>query len=273
MHIAIATSHLPLPPSDQALAVALGSFRIPVHPEIWSAPGVSWQTFDAVLVRSCWDYHLREAEFLQWLSRLEGLKVRVLNSPALLRWNRNKRYLRELEQQGNAIPATVWLGEGEQVDVAQVCTAKGWNQAVIKPLVSASAYRTERRSSGVVSGEMMLQEYLPAIEEEGEWSLMWFNHRFSHAVRKRPRQGDFRVQQELGGTAETAIPDTELLEFSARVLTRLPERAVWARVDLLRSGGLVVLMELEVIEPELFLSAAAGTDMLAARAVLSALAS
>ena len=253
MRIAIATSEVVLPPSDAELAAAFRAQGVDARPVIWSLAGVPWREFDAVLVRSCWDYHLREAEFLEWLGSLEG--VRVLNDPRLIRWNLNKSYLREL---GVAIPDTVWVGAGEEADVAAICAARGWARAVVKPLVSASAYRTAVMAEGIALGEVMVQEFLRAIETDGEWSLMWFDHEFSHAVRKRPGAGDFRVQMEHGGSAEAAVPDAELLEFTARAMARLPYRAAWARVDVVRDGDRLLLMELEAIEPELFLGSCKG---------------
>ena len=268
MRVAIATSQSQLPPSDEALADALRQRGVRATAAIWSETGVDWRAFDAVLVRSCWDYHLRTAEFLSWIAHVEAAGIRMMNDPVLLRWNANKQYLRALERGGIPIPETVWVGPNEGVDVGEVCTERGWRQAVVKPLVSASAYRTELRTSGIVNGPVMVQEYLAAIQNEGEWSLMWFDHAFSHAVRKRPQEGDFRVQKEYGGTAHAATPDAALIGFASSVLERLPTRAVWARVDLLRDRGRLLLMELEILEPELFLDASEGADHRLAEVVM-----
>jgi len=194
----------------------------------------------------------------------------VLNPLSLIRWNLNKRYLKELSGAGVGIPSTVWVEPGEEFELAAVCRSHGWQSAVVKQLISASAHGAERRKHGLVTGPAMIQEYLASIQTRGEWSLMYFGGRFSHAVRKRPRDGDFRVQTEFGGTVETAHPGRPMRAFAEMALARLPEPAPIARVDVLPDRGGYVLMELEVIEPELFLDSAHGSKYRAASAVVSA---
>jgi glutathione synthase/RimK-type ligase-like ATP-grasp enzyme len=268
MRLAIATSKNELPASDEALKTALVEQGIIVSAVLWSSPQVAWQTFDAVVIRSCWDYHLRVNGFLDWITQLEHAGIAVLNSPSLIRWNFNKRYLKELSGHGIRIPKTVWLGPGEEIDLDQVCSSLGWTNAVVKPLVSASAYKTARNRVGIIKGPAMIQEYLTPIETNGEWSLMYFGGCFSHAVRKCPTSGDFRVQVEFGGTVTAAVPQQSMLAFADATIARLPEPATIARIDVLADEDGLVLMEVEVIEPELFLGFAPGSERLAARAVI-----
>lgn len=270
LQIAIATSKHQLPPSDDELRIALIQHGTAVTPVLWSST-VDWRRFDAVLVRSCWDYHLRANEFLDWIAVLENYGLTVVNSPALIRWNFSKLYLKELSEFGFRIPKTVWIDTGVEVDLAGLCTSHGWRTAVVKPLVSASAYRTERRSTGIVRGPAMVQEYLTSIETEGEWSLMYFAGEFSHAVRKTPARDDFRVQMEFGGTVHASDPPEFLRVFAGAALARLPFPAVIARIDVVANLGNPILMELEAIEPELFLAEAPGSDRRAARAVMKEL--
>jgi glutathione synthase/RimK-type ligase-like ATP-grasp enzyme len=272
MRIAIASSKAKLPPSDQALLESLAGHGITVDSALWTSSDVDWRIFDCVLVRSCWDYHLRVDDFRGWLTRLEGSGAVVLNPLSLIRWNLNKRYLKELSRAGVSIPPTVWIEPAEEFELAAVCRSHGWKSAVVKPLISASAHGAERRMQGPVRGPAMIQEYLASIRTEGEWSLMYFGGRFSHAVRKMPRDGDFRVQAEFGGTVEAVDPDQPMLAFAGLALTHLPELAAIARVDVLPDGRRHVLMELEVIEPELFLESAPGAKDRAASAVLNAIA-
>ncbi len=271
MRIAIATSEPQLPPSDVALSAALIKNGAAVSPVVWHSSDIEWRGFDCVVVRSCWDYHLRLNEFLEWIERVEQSGVTMLNSPNLIRWNANKRYLRELASAGVAIPDTVWVRSGEQVDIEKLCETRGWPAAVVKPLVSESAYGTERLARGVVRGPNMIQEYLSSIETEGEWSLLYFGGRFSHAARKRPRRDDFRVQMEFGGTVEPGTPDAAMLEFAEDALSHLPEAAAIARVDILTEERGSVLMEMEVIEPELFIACDPGADERAAHAVIESI--
>ena len=259
LKIAIATSQAPLPPGEQFLVEALADQGAMAMPAIWSSPEVDWYQYDAVVIRSCWDYHLRLQEFLAWIRSLESLHVPVVNHPDMIRWNAEKTYLKHFETRGSAIPETVWLESGEQGDVAKICAARGWQQAVVKPIISASAYGTERRSSGSARGPAMIQQYLPAIESEGEWSLIYFDREFSHAVRKRPKPSDFRVQKDHGGTIEAATPEPKLKAFAEAALRKLPYPATFARVDSVEQDRQIYLMEMETIEPELFLGYAEGS--------------
>jgi glutathione synthase/RimK-type ligase-like ATP-grasp enzyme len=234
---------------------------------IWSGRQQDWRKFDAVVVRSCWDYHLRAHEFLEWIALLERSGVLVLNSPDLIRWNADKIYLGELASAGIAMPDTVFVESGMELDLAKVCASRGWGSAVVKPTISASAYCTERRCSGRVRGPAMVQQYIAAIETAGEWSLVYINGKFSHAVLKKPRAGDFRVQIAFGGTARAEQPSRKLLMFAEVVLSRCAWPATFARVDIIADGPSIQLMELEVIEPELFLDLAPGSSRHLASAI------
>ena len=271
MRLAIATSKSQLPESDEALKGALAELGTTVTSVSWSSQGIAWRAFEAVVIRSCWDYHLCVNRFLDWITELEQTGVAVLNSPSLIRWNINKLYLKELAACGIRIPNTVWLEPGEEADLARVCRSRGWMNAVVKPLVSASAYRTDRNRVGMVKGPAMIQEYLTHVETNGEWSLMYFGGCFSHAVLKSPTSGDFRVQKEFGGTVVAAVPQPYMLAFADATMACLPEPATIARVDVLADEDGLVLMEVEVIEPELFLGFAPGSEHLAARAVVRSL--
>jgi glutathione synthase/RimK-type ligase-like ATP-grasp enzyme len=222
----------------------------------------------AVVIRSCWDYHLREAEFRAWLTRLEGEGVRVINPPALVGWNLHKAYLIELSRRGVPIVPTVLVsaGAGDQRSLAGIMADERWDEAVVKPAVSLNAYETWRVTArGVgesedefarlrVRRDVLVQRYVPEVTDAGEWSLMFFGARFSHAVRKRPKAGDFRVQTEHGGSATTAAAPSRLVAAAARVLAALPERPIYCRVDGVLAGGTFVVMEVECIDPVLFFS-------------------
>ena len=268
--IAIATS-LPVadqPPGEQLLITALAQIGAFATQAIWSSSEVDWTQFSAVVIRTCWDYHLRVPEFLTWIKLLEDSRIAVINHPELIRWNIDKTYLKHFAHNGIVIPETIWLQPEAEKDIAKLCAAHAWQQAVIKPIISASAYGTERRNSGPVHGPMMIQQYLPAIETEGEWSLTYFDQEFSHAVRKRPRPADFRVQKDFGGSVEPATPSSTLTTFAEAALSLLPYPATFARVDLVEQDGRTYLMEMEVIEPELFLNYAPESAHHLARLIL-----
>ena len=243
-----------------ALVKALVHQGLAAQPAIWFSPKQEWKKFDAVVVRSCWDYHLRLGEFLDWIGLLERSGIVILNRPELIRWNANKTYLGELAESGIAIPDTVFVGPSRELDLGPTCKSRGWREAVVKPTVSASAHRTERRRTGRVRGPAMAQEFVAAVEAEGEWSLIYLDGEFSHAVLKKPKTGDFRVQANYGGTRTVGRPPKEFRALGDAALRRLRWSAAFARVDAVAGRDSPLLMELEVIEPELFLDLVPGSD-------------
>lgn len=265
--IALATyAQLPqLDDDDRLLLAPLAALGLEAVPTVWDAPDAPWDEFAAVLVRSCWDYHRRLDEFLGWVARLETMGVPLWNPPALLRWNSHKRYLRDLGATGVATAPTRWLRRGEDVVLAELLRAEEWPDAVVKPAVSASAFGTWRASLVTAAqdqarlaellavGDVLVQPYLAEVRAPGEWSLLFYGGRYSHAVLKRPAAGDFRVQWEFGGSAVTAAPPARLVGDAERVLQLAPGKALYARVDGVEGGGSLILTELELIEPHLFL--------------------
>ena len=284
--IALATySKLPtLNDDDRLLVPALAALDVTAVPAVWDARAVCWDEFQGVLIRSCWDYHLRPGEFLDWIDQLERAGVAVWNPGNLLRWNHHKRYLRDLAARDVATVPTRWLPRGEAADLLALLADAGWREAVVKPAVSASAFGTWRTSTGTATGEqsrldallriadVMVQPLLPDVADAGEWSLVFLGRRFSHAVLKRPAPGDYRVQWEFGGSAESAVPPGHLIADAERVIAAVPGDALYVRVDGVEREGRLVLMELELIEPHLFLgwdSGAAGRLAEALRAALA----
>ena len=226
-----------------------------------------WAQFDAVVIQTCWDYHLRAREFLAWADGVEAGGTSVINAPGLLRWNHHKRYLAALQQAGiPVVPTAVLADPGADLEAI----AAGWDarELVVKPAVSASAMSTWRVIPGTAEatrrlgeilarGEAIVQPFLEDIEA-GEYSLIFFDGAFSHAVLKIPAAGDFRVQGELGGRTQPVVPPRPAIEAARRVLEAAPALPTYARVDGVLTGSAFVLMELELIEPELFLWTAEG---------------
>lgn len=270
--IALATyAKLPgLNDDDRLLVSALSELGVTAAPAVWDSPDVAWDEFQAVLVRSCWDYHRRLPEFLTWIDRVERAGVAVWNPPAVLRWNSHKAYLRDLAARGVPIVPTRWLARRDRTELAHLLDREGWRHAVIKPAVSASATETWRTSSTTAAADqwrldalldaedVLVQPFVPEVEAAGEWSAVFLGGRFSHAVLKRPADGDYRVQWEFGGSALAATPPDHLVAEAARVLAAAPGDTVYARVDGVVRDGRLLLMELELIEPHLFLGWDAG---------------
>jgi glutathione synthase/RimK-type ligase-like ATP-grasp enzyme len=251
---------------DRLVLEPLRARGIEVTPVVWDAPG-RYPRERPVVIRSCWDYHRKPAEFVQWARGLSGDGVALWNPAPVVDWTHDKSYLRDLEAKGVRIPQTAWVKPGAEVDLATVLADRGWPKAVVKPPVSASAWRTfvtEPHTASdhepawrelLLDSGAMVQEFVSEVQTAGEWSLLFFGGEFSHAVLKRPRDGDFRVQSELGGTAVPADPPAPLLDAARRLLSLIDEPLLFARVDGVEVDETFTLMELELIEPVLFLGA------------------
>jgi glutathione synthase/RimK-type ligase-like ATP-grasp enzyme len=263
---ATAAAHPDLTDDDRLAVTALRDRGIAVDPAVWSAPGIRWESYDAVVIRSCWDYHTRADEFRGWLDRVHAAGVGLWNAHAVATWNLDKRYLRDLEQGGVDVVPTEWLARGSAADLGEVLDRRGWGEVVVKPAISASAFETVRCTREEVGGDgariaalladrdLMVQPFLPEIPSAGEWSIVLIGGAFSHAVIKRPRPGDFRVQAEWGGDARIADPGPELVARARDIAARAPGAWLYARVDGVETAGGFRLLELEMLEPSLFLT-------------------
>ncbi|HEX5990252.1 MAG TPA: hypothetical protein VFY75_08580 [Solirubrobacterales bacterium] len=280
--IAIATcaSYPELKGDDELLREALRKRGCEAALAVWDGDGIDWDEFDLCLVRSTWDYHDKYDDFLAWTRRVEA--TTALHNPAeLIDWNSDKRYLRELSDAGVPTVPTLWVGREVEVDLAAALAARGWEEAVVKPVVDLGAknlHRVQAREAQdalatVLSRqEAMVQPFLPSLETEGEISLIYIDGELSHTVRKRPAEGDFRVQSIWGGTVAPADPEPKHVEVAERALSQLQEPPLYARVDLVTDlAGNPALIELELIEPNLYLNTdQTGADRLAS-AVLTQL--
>jgi glutathione synthase/RimK-type ligase-like ATP-grasp enzyme len=259
-----------LAPDDQLLLPALAALGISAEPVVWSNESAAWSQFDAVMVRSCWDYHLRFAEFLAWLARLDASGITVWNSSPLLRWNADKRYLLDLAQRGVATIPTMIVPRGRARDVESLAAAEGWTRFVLKPTVSASGYETyalraplddaarDAIDKVTTLGDALLQPFVDEVPQNGEYSFTFIDGDFSHATLKRATAGEFRVQTEHGGSVEPVDAPPALIEQAAHVVSVLPETPLYGRVDGIARGSAFLLMELELIEPNLFLGEGRG---------------
>ena len=257
---------------DQLLIPLLRDFDIEAQAVVWDNQETDWSEFDQVIIRSCWDYHLRLPEFFAWISLVESRDVDLQNSGALVRWNADKRYLRRLEQSGITIPETHWLSENEEASLRDVLAAHGWDCAVVKPTVSATAHGTRlvpRDTDEILRGPAMVQQFMPQIQTQGESSFIFFHGEFSHAVCKLPATGDFRVQTDFGGSVREFVPSRSVIDAATEALQRVEYQTLYARVDGLEHEGKFVLMELELIEPILFLGLGRAASRFAQRIVLS----
>ncbi len=262
-----------LNPSDRSLKDVLEkhdhSCDIFVWDQIQPGPdrtliyGSEKKNYDALIVRSTWDYYKKLPQFLEFTQQCS---IPLINPFEVIRWNSNKKYLLRFEQAGIPIVPTKVFSSLQQIQE----TALSWNKVVVKPSVSASSFmtylwdqnqipqKTQQIQDIFSHSELIMQPFLNEIQEFGEISLVYFRiggkPKFSHAILKQAKSGDFRIQQDYGGTA-TAYPATpEDLKFANSVLEQVKEPWVYARVDAIPSKSGLLLCELEMIEPELFMA-------------------
>lgn len=266
--------------SDQLVLPYLHKHQFQTTSVIWDDPRVQWHNYRAVILRSCWDYHLYPRAFADWLTHLEKHQNTVFNPVPLLRWNMHKTYLRDLAKQHVPIPPTQWLERGSVVELAHLLHENDWQEAVVKPSISATAYQTWRVSRTTATeqqsrldamlqqADILVQKFVPEVVSAGEWSLIFFNQQYSHAVLKQARHGDFRVQDDFGGIEIVREPPLSLRIQAQHIVSLLPEPLLFARVDGVDVDGKFVLMELELIEPALFLSLHADAPQRFAHAIL-----
>jgi glutathione synthase/RimK-type ligase-like ATP-grasp enzyme len=249
-------------------------------PAIWDDAECDWEQFDLVVLRSCWDYFHRIDEFRAWLHRMRTAAVPLLNHADTVEWNLDKRYLLDLERSGVAILETVVAQPGDTIEA--IMRERGWSAAVLKPRVSADGHRTHRVDAADAASHQaeldallagpgaLVQEYAPEIARSGELSFVFIGGEFSHCVRKSPAAGEFRVQATYGGRADPHEATPSDIGYATAVLRAVPYECAYARVDACTSNGALRLMELELIEPSLFLVASAAAPVRLAEALVRA---
>lgn len=253
---------------DDRLAIEpLRKLGFDVLPLVWDDPSQDLALFDAFVFRSCWNYH-RKAEFFEnWLKDLKKLNRPVFNSIEINIWNLNKKYLLDLARKGVVIPETTFLPAGTFNSnlIPHYLQKIQSEKIVVKPSISLNGedtyllpkFEIEKiilRSLEInKSRDLLLQQFIPEIQTDGEISLMYFNKKFSHAIRKTAKQEEFRIHQEHGGSREAFFPESDVLSFAIDVVRAIPEDLLFCRVDLVRSSGKRYLIEFEILDPMLFL--------------------
>lgn len=245
------------------LGSALAAHGLRVMRADWADPTFDWHDTRCAVFCSTWDYFFRFAEFSPWLDRV-ATQTRLCNALDILRWNIDKHYLADLDRAGVAVVPTRFVERGESADLAMLARAEGWDEIVVKPAVSGNARLTFRARGDeiaalqptfdrcVASEAMMIQRFEPLVLTQGEVSLMVMAGRFTHAVRKTPKPGDFRVQVDHGGALHPHTASAAEIEFAERAVAACPRLPIYARVDAVVTPGGCRVMELELIEPELF---------------------
>ena len=248
---------------NQAEALATAGFE--VVGRRWTDPDCA-DDVDLVLPLVAWGYHLRLPEWFALLDRLAARRVATLNPVALLRWNSDKSYLAELSDAGIATVPTMAVDALDEAALAAARLRFDSAELVVKPPVSAGADGTYRLAHGdalpvsVMGHRMLIQPFQRSVTIQGELSLLLFGGDLSHALIKRPKSGDYRVQPHLGGTETLCEAPPEAIELAHAAMAKTPAPATYARVDLIADeAGEWQVMELELIEPALWLPRAPGS--------------
>jgi glutathione synthase/RimK-type ligase-like ATP-grasp enzyme len=280
--ILIATcSDYPHPtPNLEALLNALKAEGVEAAHLPWkTTPLETFAAAEAVLPLCCWDYYDDPQRLPDWIDALEAKGARLLNSPDILRWNFRKTYLLEMAAAGLAVPKTILLPEASRAAVAHAMEREGWEMAVLKPVSSQNghgmqrldwAYRAQWSLEGT-TGEMLLQEFQQDVGALGETTMTFIDGAFSHAVRRVLKPGEWRANPQYGITYERVEVSRGVIETARSYVDLLSSIPLYARVDgLVRPDGFM-LMELELIDPYLYLEFAPGSADGMAKALLQRL--
>ncbi|WP_246535274.1 ATP-grasp domain-containing protein [Litoribacter ruber] len=233
--------------------------------EVWSDPAVNWNQYTHLVVKSPWDYFDRYLEFKNWCENMIVSGIPVFNDLKTVLWNSDKKYLQEIQGKGHRIIPTRFLKQNQPVHIEPMFDEFATDNLIFKPSISGGAKNTLRLIKGsthslsdslnelVKNEDFLLQPFIPEIIAEGEYSLIFFNGKFSHAVLKSPKEGDFRVQHFFGGKISSIQPSDSLMDSATKIVEDFAKDCLYARVDGVLIEGVFYLMELELIEPYLFL--------------------
>ena len=248
---------------DRHLIEPFRKESIEIEPVIWDTEN-DFSDLSLLIFRSAWDYHFKTEKFKNWLEELEKQDVKILNPLSIIQQNYDKFYLKNLSEKSLPIIPTAFYENVEGLDLKSVLKENNWQKAVIKPAVSMSAYQTfsfDKSNCEILQKDLkkhfedskvIIQEFAHEIVEEGEWSLIFFDKHYCTTILKKPKKGDFRVQGELGGTSQVAQPSERVIWQAQKILFSFDEPLLYARVDGIIRNGNFQLMELELIDPELF---------------------
>ncbi|HPI10956.1 MAG TPA: hypothetical protein PLK63_07945 [Catalimonadaceae bacterium] len=250
---------------DRLLTEALNSLGFSVQRTNWDNQEMDWKTTRFAVFRTTWDYFERFPEFQKWLETTQH-NTTFVNPVTTIQWNLDKHYLTDLHLKGIAIPPTIFIEPGDQRSLTTIAVETGWKECIVKPAVSGAARHTYRfrphqtehletiYSELIREESMLIQPYLDSITEKGEVSMVLFGGMFSHAVLKKAKLGDFRVQDDFGGTLHPFEPTEEMILLAEKATQCVEPIPMYARVDLVWDlNDTVCVSELELVEPELWM--------------------
>ncbi len=250
---------------DRLLAGVLEKRGLKVTRTNWDNPGFKWNETKYVIFRTPWDYFKRYDEFAPWLEKAAKV-TKFINPLDIIYWNIDKHYLLDLQKAGINIPPAFFIEPGDERSLKEITDGIEWNEFILKPAISGGAWHTYRLNIKNISEHatifkelikdkcMVLQEFQNTVIETGEVSLMVIGGKFTHAVLKKAKESDFRVQADLGGTVHDYSASGDEIKFAEDVVSKSPLGITYARVDVMKDNrGKLSIIELEAFEPELWL--------------------
>ena len=249
---------------DKLLMDAIEKHGLSTKRVSWDDQQFDWSTTKMAVIRATWDYFHRIDEYRDWLNVVKN-QTNLINPYSTLTWNLDKRYLKDLFEKGINIPETRFIEQGDLRSLSSICEITQWEKWVLKPAISGAARHTYLFDKETILDHdeifrklidkeaMLLQRFQPSVMEMGEWTLVIINGQYTHAVLKKARPGDFRVQDDFGGTVHDHEASQEEIDFAEKVMSTVNPVPAYGRVDIIRDVcGNFAVQELELIEPELW---------------------
>lgn len=242
---------------DRKLVKPLFTLGVKAIPVIWDVKNINWKDFDIVIIRSPWDYHLNAEAFRVWIKKLAKENINLWNRPDAVSWNINKKYLLDLKKRGIPVIETVL---SSSTPLPRIMVRHGWDEVIIKPVIGASAYKIQKISRRKAENfqfpaneEFLIQPFIQEIQTAGEFSFVFIAGKYSHAVLKKVKRGDFKTNYSFREGLELINPNEKLLIQVESIIKAIPFNILYARIDCVVIKNKLHLMEAEIIEPELFL--------------------
>ena len=249
---------------DGLLIEALNNLGLKTIKKDWNDSKFNWNSTKTAVFRSTWDYFDKFSIFQNWLSQVQN-KCALINSYEQIKWNLDKHYLQDLKIWGLPIPKSVFINKMSGTKLKDIATNMEWNHIVVKPTISGAAKNTFQLKDQEIENfqtkwihltnkeDFIVQEFQKNIIKSGEVAVMLFGGKYSHAVLKKAKKGDFRVQDDFGGTVETITPSKEIIDLAEKAIKKLKPTPLYCRVDvIINNQNKAVIIELELIEPELW---------------------
>lgn len=248
---------------DRELVAQLAIHGIEAEPVLWDNPGTDWHKYNFLLMRTAWGYHHQYTKFIDFLNKIKKMNIRIFNSADIMIRNSHKFYLKDLKAAGVNIVPTHFIKRRTIMSISKIVKIGKWQKYVLKPAVSAGSFNSylfdaddpegdKRFEIMANDGDVLIQKFMPEIEE-GEYSTIYFAGDFRYSVLKKPKPGEFRVQKDYGGHYQKVNPPQIVISECEKIVEILDAAYLYARIDGIFAKGCFWVMEVELIEPDLYM--------------------